>query len=178
MSGCDFPKIWLMAWMDGEAGKRAERVRQHLEHCPSCAHEVDAWQRAGDELRTIVDVAVGAAEPLVALQRIRAKVAEAESRTIGVRLRAWWGDMWLMNRRVLVGVSVAAAVGALAAPGMVYWLGSSAPQMRGPTTASVVVESLKVGGNVTAVVLESDNGSTTLIWVEPTDDATSSEESL
>lgn len=179
MSGCDFPKTWLMAWMDGEAGKRAERVRQHLEHCSSCAHEVDGWQRAGNELRAIIDGAVGDAEPLVALQRIRAKVAEASSRTLGVRLRTWWADMWLMNRRAMVGVSLAAALGALVAPGMVYWLGSAAaPQMSGPTTAAVVVESLDVGGNATAVVLGAGSGTTTLIWVESADDAIATEESL
>lgn len=178
MSGCDFNRTWLMAWLDGEAGKKAGRVREHLEHCSECANEVDAWRRAGDELRATVDAGVGDAEPLVALQRIRERIARKEEETAGARLRAWWNDVWLLNRRAFAGVAIAAALGALSAPGLLYWAGRDTLDMNGPPAGAVVVESLEVGGNATAVVLSGDSGETTLIWVEPDGDATPAEETL
>lgn len=180
MSGCEFNKVWLAAWVDGEAGTMAVRVREHLEHCPECANEVDAWRRAGEELRTIVDAGIGETEPLVALQHIRDRIVEKQQEAISVRLRSWWDSLWLSKRRALAGVAVAAALGALTAPALFYWAarGTVDTGMDGAMAGVVVLESLEVGGNATAVVLSGDSGEPTLIWVEPETDATPIEETL
>jgi anti-sigma factor RsiW len=177
MSSCKFDKEWLTAWLDGEAGKMTARVRDHLEHCPECANEVDAWRRAGDELRAVAEAGTVNAEPLVALQHIRGRIERASQQTLGARLRAWWSDLWLLNRRALAGVGVAAALGAVSAPGLLYWVTRDSV-LNGPPAGAVVLESLEVGGNATAVVLSGDSGEPTLIWVEPETDATPHEETL
>lgn len=169
MSPCKYPREWLQAWLDGEAGKRSAQTRDHLEHCRDCVNLVDSWRLAGEELRRTVDAAVGDVEPLVALEKIRGRIAEAEQRTLAARLRRWWEDLWLFNRRALAGVAVAAALGALVAPGVVYVANQAMLEVENgsPLGPAVVVESLEVGSDATAVVLGGHGGNTTLIWVEP-----------
>jgi anti-sigma factor RsiW len=168
MSGCRFPKDWLQSWLDGEAGKRAAQTRDHLEHCRECAHMVDSWRRTGDQLRSLVDEGLGDIEPLVGLQRIRERVLEAERRSLMGRLRWWWEEVWLFHRKALAGLAVAAALGALAAPGVIYVLAQISGQSGPLSGPAVVVESLEVGDNSTAVVWgSSEEGMTTIIWVEP-----------
>jgi anti-sigma factor RsiW len=169
MSQCKYPREWLQAWLDGEGGRRSAETRDHLEHCRDCANLVDSWRRSGEELRQTVDAAIGEVEPLVALEKIRARIADAEQRTLGARLRHWWQEMWLFNRRALAGVAVAAALGALVAPGVLYVANRAALDVQddGLHGPAVVVESLEVGNNATAVVLGGEGGNTTLIWVEP-----------
>ncbi len=166
MSRCRYPRESLQAWLDGEAGRRSAQTRDHLERCRDCANLVDSWRRTGEELRQTVDAAVGDVEPLVALEKIRARIAETEQRHLGARLRRWWQELWLFNRRAIAGVAVAAALGALAAPGVFYVASRAALQVE-PGAPAVVVESLEVGNNATAVVLGGEGGNTTLIWVEP-----------
>ncbi len=153
-----------MAWLDGEAGRRTAEVAAHLERCRECAAEVEAWQKAGHELRALVEAGAGEPEPLLALQTIRDRIAAGESRGLVARLAAWWDEVWLLNRRAVAGVVAAAALGALSAPGVVYLVG----RLQGPAyTPMVVVEDLEVGGNATAVVWGGGEDSTTLIWVQP-----------
>ena len=171
MSQCKYPREWLQAWLDGEAGKRSAQTRDHLEHCRDCANLVDAWRRAGEGLRQVVDDGVGDVEPLVALEKIRQRIADAEQRTLVARVRRWWQELWLFNRRALAGVAIAAALGALVAPGVIYIANRAALEMdNGLQGPAVVVESLEVGNNATAVVLGGEGGNTTLIWVEPGSD--------
>jgi len=171
MSDCKFPKRQLMAWLDDQPDKQAERVRSHLEHCPACANEVDRWRQTAQQLRAIVDAGAANAEPLLGLQQIRARIATKKERSLWLRLRQSCAELWLLNRRAMAGVAVAAALGAMSAPALVYWLGSINPSNAGPLVQAVVVESVEVGGSSTALVLGADEGSTTtLIWVEPGDD--------
>lgn len=173
MSDCQLPKLWLQAFLDGEP-EHEDEVREHLMHCAVCATEVDTWRRSGDELRSTIDAALGDIEPLEALQKIRTRIEEAQRRSFWGRLAAFWEDTWRFHRGRVAGLATAAALGALCAPLAVYWLGDTPLGSLGPV---VVVESLEVGGQATATVLGAQSGSTTLIWIEPSADDESDEES-
>ncbi|OGQ77445.1 MAG: hypothetical protein A2289_16935 [Deltaproteobacteria bacterium RIFOXYA12_FULL_58_15] len=179
MSRCNYSKDRLQAWLDDQSGKHSAQTRKHLEGCRDCANLIEVWRRAGEQLRDTVDQGLGNVEPLAALKKIRMRVAEIEQRSLGARMRAWWNDTWMFNRRALAGVAVAAALGALAAPGAVYLSGKLGTSAIGPALVArvgpgVVLESLEVGDNATAVVLD-EGETTTLIWVEPGFDGSNEE---
>ncbi|MBI3178111.1 MAG: hypothetical protein HYZ27_00530 [Deltaproteobacteria bacterium] len=177
MKACTFPKRWLSAWLDSEAGEQNDAVEKHLVTCRECAQEVEDLRRTSAAVRTLLDNAVGEVEPLLALQKIRARIRDNAERAFMARLRAWWSDVWLFHRRALAGVTAAVALGALSAPIVTYWTGmvEGAPADGGPQTASVVVESLEVGGNATTVVLRGNGDSATLIWVVSSEDRNAEE---
>lgn len=171
MTTCGFSKRLLHSWYDGAAGSAAAQVEAHLQRCGACSAEVDAWRQASEKLRQVIDAGVGHVEPLVALRDIRERIHEAEKRSIVGRLRAFWDDLWLLHRRAVAGVAAAAALGALCAPAVTWWLGEAGVDVTtasGAQMASVVVESLEFGDDAArAVVYNADDGMTTLIWVEP-----------
>jgi anti-sigma factor RsiW len=165
MADCVLPETLLSAWVDGEAGERGLEVQAHVEGCPVCVSRVSQLRQAQGLLRQHLDAAVGDIEPLLALQSIRARV-EARNRHGGVaRLRELSRELWLFNRPALAGLGVAMALGALTAPFVVLWLGN-----RVAPPDAVVVESLQVQNNAKAMVVQSPETSTTLIWVEPAGD--------
>ncbi len=167
MTDCNFPKTWLMLWLDDELDPRAEQAREHLKHCQTCAAQVDAWRKNGAALRTLVDKAVGEVEPLWALERIHARIEATQELPWFDRFMRAASELLLLNRRRVAGLAAAAAMGMLVAPAVVYFAGRGVvPELTGPTTASVVVESLEVGDGATAVVLGSEEGGSTLIWIE------------
>ena len=44
----------LLRYMDGEASRETiTRMREHLEHCPTCAAEVAGWRRSAQKLRAL-----------------------------------------------------------------------------------------------------------------------------
>lgn len=157
----------LQMWMDGEVGKRSAEVRDYVDNSPAASRELVEWRRSADELRDLVDRGIGEVEPLEALRAIRARVEDRQRRSVVGRVTSWWNELWMFERRRVGGVIAATAVGALCAPALVWWIGTtSAPTQ--PAMAAVVVESLEVGNDAKAVVYEGGNGTTTLIWVEPT----------
>lgn len=171
MSGGKISDELLYAWVDGEAGPRAADVRDLVENDPTVAVKAEAIRKLGRDINAIVDSGLdGAVDPLFALSKIRQRIAERKARTVSARLSSWWGDVLLFHRRALAGVAVAAALGALSAPGVV-WLARDrvAPAPATPSTiaTSVTVESLEVGKDGKATVIQNDDGNTTLIWVEP-----------
>ncbi len=177
MKPCTFPKRILSVWLDDEAGAERAEVEKHVAACRECAAEVEELRRASRVLRALLDDGIGEVEPLLALQKIRARIRANEERSFTARLKAFWGELWLFHRRALAGVTAAFALGALSAPLLTYWTGmvQGVPADGGPQTAAVVVESLEVGGNATTVVLRGNGGSATLIWVVPSEDRNAEE---
>ncbi len=165
---CDFPEHLISAWMDGEAGRRADEVARHVGTCPHCGAMADSWRKEGQALRELIDGGVGEVETLPALAKIRQRVADSDERSFGEKLAAFWHDQWAYNRRKVAGVVVAAALGALSAPAVVLWAAHAAQDgSHGARLASVVIESLQTEPNTQTVVYRGEDGSTTLIWVEP-----------
>lgn len=174
MSVCGYSEGLLSAYLDGEAGSKQRDVERHLDACSGCRSTLESWREGGRALSSIVNAGLGDVEPLVALSRIRTRIAAAEQRSPTARVAAWWRDLWTFRRRAVAGVMVAAALGALSSPFVVLWagrhLGSGAPS--GVSFAGVVIESMELGGG-TQVIYQGGSGTTTLIWVEP--DASQSE---
>jgi anti-sigma factor RsiW len=166
MTPCNVSERELSRWYDGLPGSH-EDIAAHAERCESCAGKVAAWRADGERMRAVVDRALGDVEPLLGLQAIRQRIASNDS-SLAKRLRAWWQDLWTFNRRAVAGVVAAAAVGALTAPAVAYWMGGRAVQAQHDThVASVVVEEFEYAGSAKAVVYQPESGKTTIIWVEP-----------
>ena len=161
----------LYAFVDGEAGARTAEVRDLVENDPAVATKVEAVRKLGRDMNAMVDAELDAdpVNSLAALAGIRKRIADRKARTLSARLGAWWDDVLLFHRKALAGVAVAAALGALSAPGAVYLMRDRVlPQQgSGVIAASVTVESLEVGEDGKATVLHDDSGNTTLIWVDP-----------
>ncbi|HSI02908.1 MAG: hypothetical protein ACAI38_00225 [Myxococcota bacterium] len=161
----------LYAWVDGEAGARAAEVRDLVENDPAVAAKAEGVRRLGRDMNAMVDAELEAepVDPLAALAGIRKRIAVRKERTLSARLSAWWDDVLLFHRKALAGVAVAAGLGALSAPGVVYLMRDRVlPQQgNGVVATSVTVESLEVGEDGKATVLHDDSGNTTLIWVDP-----------
>ncbi len=175
MKACGFPEELLSAYLDGEAGARTREVELHLEACGACRDTVAGWRECGARLVRIVDGGVGDVEPLVALSRIRTRIAVAEAQSPLTRLARWWRDLWMFRRRAAAGVLVAAALGALSSPLVVLWAGRQlGGSGSGAAFAGVVIESMEWGGKTQAVIYQGGSGATTLIWMEP--DATKPDE--
>lgn len=161
----------LYAFVDGEAGARAADVRDLVENDPVVAAKVESIRQLGRDMNAMVDASLDAdpLEPLAALAGIRKRIADRKARTLSARLSAWWDDVLLFHRKALAGVALAAGLGALSAPGVVYIMRDRVlPQQgSGVVATSVTVESLEVGESGKATVLHDDSGNTTLIWVDP-----------
>jgi hypothetical protein len=157
----------LASWYDGLPGNR-EDIASHVEGCANCSAVLSSWRASGEQLRSVVDTALGEVEPLIALQSIRQRIAAGETGSFAERVSAWWEELWTFNRRAVQGVVAAAALGALTAPAVAYWMGAQAeaPEVGGPHVASVVIEELEYAGSARAVVYHPAE-STTIIWVEP-----------
>jgi len=140
MSACKFPKSALAAWLDDEIGREADTAREHLKGCRECAALVDEWRRAGAALAAIIDEGVGEVDPLMALEKIHARIAAAEEIPLIDRLRRGWAELWLLHRRAFAGVTVAAALGALSAPFAVYFFGRVEVADNNPVRVASVVE--------------------------------------
>lgn len=165
---CNFPQDLVSAWVDGEAGRRTDEVARHVEGCPGCAAAADAWRKEAAALRQIVDSGIGEVDPLPALAQIRERIAAREERSLFARVAAFWHDQWAFNRRAVAGVVLAAALGALSAPAVVLWASHAARKGgHGAGLAAVVIESLQADPNTQTVVYRGEDGTTTLIWVEP-----------
>lgn len=113
----------LHAWVDGEAGERAAEVSEAVAADPVMAAEADNVRRLGGAVRGLVDDGLGPVDPLVALTRIRARIAERKERSVAARLSAWWTDVTTFNRRAFAGVAVAMGLGAVSAPAVVWFSG-------------------------------------------------------
>ena len=154
MTRCKISEIELMAWLDGEAGERSVEIERHVDGCEACAAKTQAWRaqwvHSQEALNGLVDDGLGDVEPLVALQKIRGKIEAQEEASLTRRFEIWWRDLWTFNRRALVGLGVAAIVGVLSAPAVLYvgqqQLGDD-PGIGSGSLASVVVESLEFSGN-------------------------------
>ena len=111
---------------------------------------------------------------MVALARVRTTIAQREERKLRSRLVAFWQDLIIFHRRALAGVVVAMGLGALSAPFVVMWAGRhiNATNPTSAAFAGVIIESMEWGGTKQAVVRQSGDHSTTLIWVEPDATAT------
>lgn len=163
-ASCGLSEQLLHAWLDGEAGSHTAAVQTHVDGCRTCSARLASLRQGQRLLAAIVDRGVGEVEPLLALQGIRRHMRAHEERGFWAELRERLGDLWMFNRRALVGASVAVALGALCAPLALLLMA----RLAGPRAAqAVVVESLQVQDNVRAHVVPQGDNSTTLIWVEP-----------
>ena len=167
MSGCKFREELLQSFADGEATAQSAEVEQHLRECARCRAKIAAWRDSGEALRRIVDLAVGEVDTLQATARIRERIAAAQQRSLLGKLSVWWDNLWTFHRRALAGVGLAAALGALSAPAVVYYA-ARYPQAAGAKLAGVFIESMEWGNDTRAVIYRSNGGSMTLIWMEPT----------
>jgi len=173
MSECRFSKEMLYAWIDGEAGQAAGSVAAHVTECEACALEVEEVRTSGDFLRQMIDDSVGDVEPLVALQKIRRRIEQQEQSERSFSLKRWWDSLWENHRVALGGAALAFAMGALVAPGVVYWVGDSVEggsiSNQPVRTASVTVESVEIEGGAKTVVLQPQGSSTAVIWIDSGD---------
>ncbi len=172
MTSCKQSEKRLHEWLDGElpeGSPEALEVESHVERCEACSARLEAWSFAGAQLEQLVEEGVGKVEPLRALQKIRARIIEAEERSLLNRASVWLEDLWAFNRRAVAGVAAAAAMGALCAPTVVYLAQDESWSQPSPAMASVIVESLEFDGTAKAVVYRPEGSSTTIFWVEPSD---------
>lgn len=161
---CGLSEELLHAWFDGEAAGHTAAVQAHVDGCTACGARVAGLRKGQRLLAHMMDYGVGQVEPLLALQGIRRHIQAYQERGFWAELAERFRDLWLFNRRAVVGVSVALVAAALGAPVAVMLLA----RLAGPQGAqAVVVESLQVQDNVRAHVLPQGDDSTTLIWVEP-----------
>ena len=169
MRTCGFSEELLSAYFDGEALAHEDDCEQHVRLCSECRATLEHWRQSRAEILRVVDLGVGDVDPLLALTRVRTRVATTQERSLRVRLAVWWRDLWVFHRRAVAGLVAAAALGALSAPFVVLWAGRHLGTSGGNTAtfAGVVIESLEVGGGTQAVVYPNGGGSTTLIWVQP-----------
>jgi anti-sigma factor RsiW len=167
MKRCGISPLDLMAWMDGEACSEDAVMKAHVNRCEACRAEVAAWTSSGRVLKDELDAELGPVDELSALRAIRRRIANARDQSLWGRLNRRVADVWLFHRRAVAGVVVAAALGCLTAPALVWWLGQLASRGSHFPLAAVVVESVEVGNDATAVVLQKDGATTTLIWIEP-----------
>jgi len=167
MSVCKFSEERLQRWMDGYAADDAPVVEAHVEECADCAADVAAWRAAGEALREHFTNELDDIDPLRAAQAIHRRIEEARRQSPIARLRAWWGDVWAFHRQAVLGVAVAAALGAVVAPTVIILAKSYTGAGYRGEYAAVELESMEYDGNATAAVFHSDDGNTTLIWIEP-----------
>ena len=163
-SACGLSEQLLHAWLDGEAGSHTAAVQSHVDQCPTCNARLARLKQGQRLLIETVDQGVGQVEPLLALQGIRRHMRAHDDRGFFAEVRERLADLWLFNRRAVVGLSVAAALAAVCAPAALWLLAKFAGQR---VAQAVVVESLQVQDNVRAHVVPQADRSTTLIWVEP-----------
>jgi anti-sigma factor RsiW len=168
MSECGVTTNRLQEFFDGElAEDQLSSVQDHVESCADCHGQIQEWESARVNLRSLVDESVGEVDTLVALATIRQRVAARDSAPWHRRLSYWWSETMGERRSAFVGIVVAAALGAIVAPGVNLMLRSS-----GHDHAPVaLVERLEVSGDARAVVSHGESRTTTLIWVEPTENA-------
>lgn len=165
----------LHAWLDGETGLESEAIAREVEACPSSRAEVESVRITGEYLRESVK-AVGDVEPLAALQKIRQRIDEAnevEQAGLGGRLTMFWRDVWVSKRRAVTGLALAAALGALVAPGAMWILGAYEQQDRGAElgqSASVIVESVEIEGSAKTVLFQPQGSNTAVIWIDTDED--------
>ena len=173
MSSCKFPKEILHAWMDGEAGEVTQSAAAHVIECVECAREVESLRVAGSQLTSLIDDAVGEVDPLVALHTIRCRIEANQKKSLWGTLMLWCADFRLFHRRAAMGLAFAFALGALAAPVVVWWAalggGADVSGASGARTASVRVESAEIEGGATPVVLQPKGSSTAVIWIDSGD---------
>ena len=164
---CGLSENELQMWFDGEAKRQDAEIRRHVDSCQLCTQRLEGWQRSADGLRDAVDRGIGDVEPLVALQKIRQRIRHEEQASTWHQLRTWWADLWTFDRRLVASLSIAAALGALCAPGVVFWLrDTELGTSSGARMASVVVESMEFDG-ARAAVYQPEGSKTTIIWWEP-----------
>lgn len=170
MSRCRWSEGQLSAYVDGESGHEEATIDAHLAGCATCRSTVSDLGAIGDALRADIDERLGEVDTGPALRQIRARIEEHRTSRLRVRLGAWLEDQWWLHRRAIAGLAVAAALGALSAPAVVWWVGRQLQEQEDARVAGVVVESLEVGDRSTAVVLREGGSTTTLIWVEQQED--------
>lgn len=175
----------LQAWMDGEAGDDTERISEYVEFHPNARQRLTKLAEARETLRELIDQGLGSIDPLAGMAAIRECIRRDEQGRLSERLRLWWSTVWRFHRGAWVGMVLAALAGALAAPGLLWLLGAgfaesrpvegvaveNAAEEQGDSMYAPVgvgIESLDIGGNRAARVLES--GETMLIWVDGDED--------
>jgi len=165
----------LHAWVDGEAGLQSDAIAREVAASPESRAEVESVRITGEYLREIVQE-VGEVEPLVALQKIRQRIDEAEEveRTgLTGRVAVLWHDAWASRRKALIGLAFAAALGALVAPGVLWLLGTDTRGIDAPPvgqSASVIVESVEIEGSARTVLFQPQGSNTAVIWIDTDED--------
>ena len=176
MDRCDMSDELLHAWADGEAGEMTDSVAEHVAHCSLCAEKVNAATRTGKLLRGMLQQELGSVEPLMALQEIRDRIDKNEQATLPGRFQSWWDGLWASQSNRFAGLAVAMAVGAIAGPLVVWFVGAlqDNPTSRDATNpiqaASVVVESVEIEGNAKTVVYQPQGSSTAVVWIDAQED--------
>ena len=170
-----FPDEKLHAWVDGETGLESQAIARELETCSQSREEVESVRITGEYLRESVR-AVGDVEPLVALQKIRQRIEQAdelEKSGMQGRLTLAWRDLWVSKRRALTGLAFAAALGALVAPGAMWMMGDRERSERDAglgQSASVIVESVEIEGSAKTVLFQPQGSDTAVIWIDTDED--------
>ena len=166
-----FSDEMLHAYADGEAGEAHDAIEQELAQCALSREEVESVRITGEYLRDMVSQGVPEVEPLRALQSIRARIEEAESRSAKSRWERFWQDFFASPKKIAMGLACAAALGAVVAPGALWLLSGDgidggAAVSGQPQTASVVVESVEIEGNAKTVVFQPQGSDTAVIWID------------
>lgn len=136
---CTMSSMDLMRWFDGEASLECHTIEEHARACLHCQEQLERWKAQATWLSENVRAGAGDVVPLVGLEKVRARIAARES-TAWERVVCGVADLWLFRRRAIAGVMLAVALGALAAPAVVWWLNAKGePQMAAQETPSDVV---------------------------------------
>jgi predicted anti-sigma-YlaC factor YlaD len=157
MSRCGYSRAAVHAWLDGEADRQTGAVQAHVDACPACAALAENLAHLRHRLVRATAQAAGDVEPLVALQRIRERMAEEASGGSLARVGRFFADAWAYGRRAVLTSVV----------GMALLIGALIAVARPPKAASpplgVRVESLRTPAGHQAQVRQE--GDVTLIWV-------------
>jgi len=170
-----FSEEKLHAWVDGETGLESQAIAREVATCAQSQAEVESVRITGEYLRESVR-AVGEVEPLVALQKIRQRIDQAdemEKSGLQGRLTVAWRDLWVSKRRALTGLACAAALGALVAPGAMWMIGEHQRSERDAgvsQSASVIVESVEIEGSAKTVLFQPQGSDTAVIWIDTDED--------
>ena len=155
MRECGHDKARLTAWLDGEAGLRADEIARTIATCASCSAHASAVKKLQARVVQQIYHDVGEVDSLNALQRIRRY--ESEERPIMARLHRSL-EPFFLHGTLTLSQAAWLVLTALAA-GILFTYHPST------TKNPIIIEALRVHDNDEAAVVSVPQAATTVIWL-------------